>query len=273
MRHGRHDRRADRLPGPAGPRRRHAHAAGHDDHDPGGRAGADRPADGHPRRPDAARADRRPDPRRLADRHRELALDLPDQRADRRGRAGLRRVRAAEGQPEPSESFDFVGMLMLSPGLALFLFGVSSLPEAGTLRRGQGVAADAGRRGARGRLRPLLVQAPAPAARPAPVPQPRADHRDGDDVRVHHRVHGRRPAVPELLPAGPRRVHARRRSADGAAGHRRDDHDADRRHAGRQDPGRPDRAVRAGARSRSDSSRSPRSAPTRRTGCCAARCS
>jgi len=33
---------------------------------------------------------------------------------------------------EPSESFDFVGMLMLSPGLALFLFGVSSLPEAGT---------------------------------------------------------------------------------------------------------------------------------------------
>ena len=28
----------DRLPGPAGPRRRHADAAGHDDHDPGGRA-------------------------------------------------------------------------------------------------------------------------------------------------------------------------------------------------------------------------------------------
>src|SRR5206468_1475311 len=32
----------------------------------------------------------------------------------------------------PSESFDFVGMLMLSPGLALFLYGVSSLPAAGT---------------------------------------------------------------------------------------------------------------------------------------------
>ncbi len=30
--------------------------------------------------------------------------------------------------PEPSESFDVVGMLMLSPGLALFLYGVSSLP-------------------------------------------------------------------------------------------------------------------------------------------------
>jgi EmrB/QacA subfamily drug resistance transporter len=33
---------------------------------------------------------------------------------------------------KPSESFDFVGMLMLSPGLALFLYGVSSLPAAGT---------------------------------------------------------------------------------------------------------------------------------------------
>jgi EmrB/QacA subfamily drug resistance transporter len=35
--------------------------------------------------------------------------------------------------PEPSESFDFLGMLMLSPGLALFLYGVSSLPETGTV--------------------------------------------------------------------------------------------------------------------------------------------
>ncbi|TDC36768.1 DHA2 family efflux MFS transporter permease subunit [Micromonospora sp. 15K316] len=34
--------------------------------------------------------------------------------------------------PEPSESFDFIGMLMLSPGLALFLYGISTLPEAGT---------------------------------------------------------------------------------------------------------------------------------------------
>ncbi|EOM75557.1 DHA2 family efflux MFS transporter permease subunit [Rhodococcus rhodnii] len=35
--------------------------------------------------------------------------------------------------PESSESFDFVGMLLLSPGLALFLFGVSSVPETGTI--------------------------------------------------------------------------------------------------------------------------------------------
>ncbi len=35
--------------------------------------------------------------------------------------------------PTPSETFDFVGMLLLSPGLALFLYGVSSIPEHGTI--------------------------------------------------------------------------------------------------------------------------------------------
>ncbi|HYO38604.1 MAG TPA: DHA2 family efflux MFS transporter permease subunit [Nocardioidaceae bacterium] len=35
--------------------------------------------------------------------------------------------------PTPSESFDFTGMLLVSPGLALFLFGVSSIPEKGTI--------------------------------------------------------------------------------------------------------------------------------------------
>jgi EmrB/QacA subfamily drug resistance transporter len=34
---------------------------------------------------------------------------------------------------EPSETFDVIGMLLLSPGLALLLFGVSSIPEAGTV--------------------------------------------------------------------------------------------------------------------------------------------
>jgi EmrB/QacA subfamily drug resistance transporter len=34
---------------------------------------------------------------------------------------------------EPSERFDWVGMLLLSPGLAAFLYGVSSIPEAGTI--------------------------------------------------------------------------------------------------------------------------------------------
>jgi EmrB/QacA subfamily drug resistance transporter len=36
-------------------------------------------------------------------------------------------------RPEPSESFDLLGMVLLSPGLALFLYGVSSIPTAGTV--------------------------------------------------------------------------------------------------------------------------------------------
>jgi EmrB/QacA subfamily drug resistance transporter len=36
-------------------------------------------------------------------------------------------------RPEPTESFDLLGMLLLSPGLALFLYGVSSIPGAGTV--------------------------------------------------------------------------------------------------------------------------------------------
>ncbi|GAA5190181.1 MFS transporter [Rugosimonospora acidiphila] len=36
-------------------------------------------------------------------------------------------------QPHVSESFDFLGMLLLSPGLALLLYGVSSIPGAGTV--------------------------------------------------------------------------------------------------------------------------------------------
>ena len=34
---------------------------------------------------------------------------------------------------EPSETFDWIGMLLLSPGLAAFLFGISSIPEHGTV--------------------------------------------------------------------------------------------------------------------------------------------
>ncbi|QWF82099.1 DHA2 family efflux MFS transporter permease subunit [Amycolatopsis sp. CA-230715] len=34
-------------------------------------------------------------------------------------------------EPEPSQKFDFPGMLMVSPGLALLIFGVSKIPSAG----------------------------------------------------------------------------------------------------------------------------------------------
>ncbi len=38
----------------------------------------------------------------------------------------------SKDSPEPSESFDWVGMALMSPGLALFLYGVSSIPAEGT---------------------------------------------------------------------------------------------------------------------------------------------
>jgi len=34
---------------------------------------------------------------------------------------------------EPSETFDWLGMVLLSPGLAAFLYGISSIPSAGTV--------------------------------------------------------------------------------------------------------------------------------------------
>src|SRR5699024_9989971 len=35
--------------------------------------------------------------------------------------------------PEPSETFDVIGMLLMSPGLALLLYGVSTIPTTGTV--------------------------------------------------------------------------------------------------------------------------------------------
>ena len=59
----------------------------------------------------------------------------------------VRRARVlAKDKPEPSESFDFLGMLMLSPGLALFLYGVSSHSRGGHRRPAPGLGPDAGRR-------------------------------------------------------------------------------------------------------------------------------
>jgi EmrB/QacA subfamily drug resistance transporter len=43
------------------------------------------------------------------------------------------RLALPRDRPEPSESFDLIGMLLMSPGLALFLYGVSSIPSEGTV--------------------------------------------------------------------------------------------------------------------------------------------
>jgi EmrB/QacA subfamily drug resistance transporter len=40
-------------------------------------------------------------------------------------------VALPKDSPRPSESFDFLGVLMMSPGLALFLYGVSTIPAQG----------------------------------------------------------------------------------------------------------------------------------------------
>ena len=38
-----------------------------------------------------------------------------------------------QDSPQPSETFDWLGMVLLSPGLAAFLYGVSSIPEHGSI--------------------------------------------------------------------------------------------------------------------------------------------
>ncbi len=42
--------------------------------------------------------------------------------------------------PEPSQAFDFVGMILLSPGLAAFLYGVSSIPRVRTVANAEVLA-------------------------------------------------------------------------------------------------------------------------------------
>ncbi len=81
---------------------------------------------GDPRRADADRADHRADPRRLAGRQRLLALDLLHQPADRDPRlhpgADGARSRPARRPPRSSTGS---GMLLLSPGLALLIYGLA----------------------------------------------------------------------------------------------------------------------------------------------------
>lgn len=45
----------------------------------------------------------------------------------------LAMIALPQDQPAPSETFDVIGMLLLSPGLATFLYGVSLVPSCGTV--------------------------------------------------------------------------------------------------------------------------------------------
>ena len=171
-----------------------------------------------------------PDPRRLADRERELALDLPHQRADRlRRRRSTRCSRCrATTRTRASRSTSSACVLM-SPGLALFLYGVSSIPGEGDVPLGQGAHPDDHRCGAHGRVRPAHVPARSTRCSTCACSQPRPARRDDHDVPVRRRVLRRSAARPDVLPAGPGRVDPRGRSARRTAGHRRDGHHADRR--------------------------------------------
>ncbi|RFZ62468.1 Multidrug export protein EmrB [Mycobacterium marinum] len=46
---------------------------------------------------------------------------------------GLAAILVPEDPPKPSERFDFIGMLLLLPGIAMLLLGVSAIPGSGTV--------------------------------------------------------------------------------------------------------------------------------------------
>ena len=150
--------------------------------------------------------------------------------------------------PQPSESFDFLGMALMSPGSGPVPLRRLLDPGRGQrrLRLHPRVGDRHHRPGPGGRLRLPLLPARAPAARPAAVQEPQPHGLDHHDVPVRGGVLRRPAAGADLLPADPRRVGPGGRPAGGTAGHRRDADHADRRHAQRPAPGRPDRARRAG---------------------------
>ena len=120
---------ADRLPRAAGLRRRDDPADRPGDPGPGGRAAADGAGDERDRRADAAGADpraghRRPDRRQLL-----VALDLLREPARSAcGGAGRWPARICRGRARHARTpLDVVGLLLLSPGLALLVYGLSEL--------------------------------------------------------------------------------------------------------------------------------------------------
>ena len=216
VRHRLVGRVADRLPRPAGPRRRHDHAGRHDDPHAGRRPAARRPRDERHRRPDAARPDPRPDPRRLARRRRLLALDLLHQPADRRSPRCARRARSSpRDMPQPARA-----LRRARPRCC-------SRPAwrcSSTAWRSRAAAGGFGsRRGARARRSPAssllaafvwhALRTTDAADRPAPVRQPHVRGRLGDARPVRSiAVFGVDAAAAALLPGRARRVRAAARA-------------------------------------------------------------
>jgi hypothetical protein len=121
---------------------------------------------------------------------------------------------------------DWLGLALLSPGVAAIVFGLSETETHGGITEPIAwapivvgallVAAFVWHAGARA----------APAARRAPVPRARVRRRGGDDVPARRLAVRRNDHHAALLPDRPRRVGAGRRPADGAPGPRRGAGDA-----------------------------------------------
>ena len=247
------DRVADRLPRPAGLRRRHDHADRPGDPRPGGRAAADGAGHEHDRRADAARADprardRRPDRRQLL-----LALDLLRQRAGGRRwrscwRGGSCRGRSRRGGRRST----CAGCRCCRRGWRCSSSGSRSSGSQGGLDRPRVVVGLVG-----GAV--LLVGcscctrcgAGAKALIDLALFRDRLRGRLGDDASSSACRFRRDAAPAALLPDRARRGRARRRPAAGAAGRRRGARDADRGAADRPPRRGADRPVRGGGRAAS----------------------
>ena len=176
--------------------------------------------------------------------------------------------------PQPSESFDFVGMLLLSPGLALFLFGVSSLPQ----EEGDITAPRVWVSMLVGVL--LMLTFVWHAFRPE---HPLLDLRlyKNRNLTVSSitmflfaaAFFGGLLLVPTYFQEIRGESTLARRTSGRASGDRGDDHDADRRCLGRQVPGGAHRAVRPRPDHHRHVGAGRRSRRTRRTRCCSGSCS
>ena len=151
----------------------------------------------------------------------------------------------ARDVPQPGHRLDVIGLALLSPGLALLIYGLAETSGDGGFGRSQVIGPGlVGPRDA-GRLRVPRPAHVRRADRPAAVRQPRLLRLLGHaDPRDHLRL--RRHAAAAALPAGgPRRDRDGHRPAARPAGPRRDDRDADRGPPDRQDRRRAHRPVRA----------------------------
>src|SRR5512132_1553186 len=137
--------------------------------------------------------------------------------------------------PRLGQRLDLRGLLLLSPGLALFVYGMAEAGSAGGFGRHALVGISAGLALVIVFVRHALQLGKAALIRRRPLPQPRLRRSRGHEpARRDRPVRRADPAAP-LLPARPRREPARHRSIADSAGAGSGDRDADRRTPDRRD--------------------------------------